>query len=321
MRAVKKSQYIVVCGPKGVGKTCVVDTATARTYGVVNVRIAAGFDSNRIVTAALSAIARVHPSMLVPSVLPSARRVIFFHGLFFGRPTVVLNMAERQEGDKYAGITGAVRELVALGLNVIVDASNNSLAPGALATERQGVLELEPMRRDVLEGISGFNPMLDALTQAGLHDVVWAVLGGSPASYELLHERWTKANFAVDITPVVRALVEEKLVEAIRRRNRAVRADAVAGGSLEELYGMFQTKPSVREFEIPTVILPSPDKVLRAVKIGANAALIPADAAIGLVLRHRMQSALSLEELRAIIADEKNIEASKSDGGGDARLA
>ena len=34
--------YIVVSGPKGVGKTCVIDTATERTCGIVGVSVAPG---------------------------------------------------------------------------------------------------------------------------------------------------------------------------------------------------------------------------------------------------------------------------------------
>ncbi len=193
-------------------------------YGVVTVRIPAGNDSSRIVTAALSAIVRTYPSPFMPSVVPSARRVIFFYGLLFGRPTVVMNMTERQNGETYASITGAVRELVALGVSVIVDAPSDSLTPSALTTEHPDVLQLEPMRREELESIPGFSPMLSALTHAGLQDITWTTLGGSPASYELLHERWAKADFSdgTSITPVVRSLVEEKLVEAIQRRNRAI---------------------------------------------------------------------------------------------------
>ena len=37
-----KDQYGIAAGPKGVGKTCVVDTATEATFGVVSVGVAPG---------------------------------------------------------------------------------------------------------------------------------------------------------------------------------------------------------------------------------------------------------------------------------------
>ncbi len=75
---------------------------------------------------------------------------------------------------------------------------------------------------------------------------------------------------------------------------------------MSELYSMFQTRPSVRKFELPRVVLPSPDKVIRAVRRGADSVLIPVDAAISLVLRYHMQSAVPLEELQALVAAERN---------------
>jgi hypothetical protein len=86
LRCAEADQYIIVFGPKGVGKTCVVETATQRTCGVVSVRVAAGAPSDAIARQALSAIARVQLAAAFVDVLPSARRVIFWHRLLAGRP-------------------------------------------------------------------------------------------------------------------------------------------------------------------------------------------------------------------------------------------
>ena len=48
--------------------------------------------------------------------------------------------------------------------------------------------------------------------------------------------------------------------------------------------------------------LPSPDKVLRAVQRCGAEVLIPADAAMALVLRHDLQVAPPLHELQALLA-------------------
>lgn len=297
------SQYLVVRGPKGVGKSCVVATATQHRCGVVAVDVAAGTSGDAIVAAALSAVARVYPSPLVPSVLPSARRVIFWHRLVAGPPTIVLHMEERQDGAGYADATGAVRRLVGYGLNVIIDASENSLSPSALATWRQDELVLEAMPRATLESIAPLQPLLDALRRAGVDDAMWAVLGGCPAAYELLHTRWAKARFAAAaVLPLAHELAQEALALAVARRDRAVAADS----RLAALYECFAGEAGsaavplamTREMQLP---LPSPEKVLRAVRRGAAVVLLPADAAMALVLRHNMQDAPTLDELALLL--------------------
>ncbi|KAI3636049.1 hypothetical protein MIR68_005930 [Amoeboaphelidium protococcarum] len=93
-RLVKKDfeeRYLVVTGEKGVGKSCLLRTATSKMPG--NQRVSTQLDFFRP--------------------MGSAKRVIFWHRLFtFGSPPiVVINATEREPGDRYAGLTGAVPTL------------------------------------------------------------------------------------------------------------------------------------------------------------------------------------------------------------------
>ena len=131
--------YCVVVGPKGVGKTCIVDTATSSAWGVVRVRVGAGALEEKTVTVSLLAVTRSSLRFIYPG--PSATRVLWWHRFLFRvPPTIILQAAEREAGSDYAEISSSCRALVAYGFRVIVDASHNSLSEPAVATKREKVL-------------------------------------------------------------------------------------------------------------------------------------------------------------------------------------
>jgi hypothetical protein len=51
LSTVQRDQYVVVSGPKGVGKSCMVDTALQYTFGVVAIRVPAGTSEKEILAA------------------------------------------------------------------------------------------------------------------------------------------------------------------------------------------------------------------------------------------------------------------------------
>ena len=192
LSTVQKDQYVVVSGPKGVGKTCLVDTALQRTAGVVSVRVVAGTSDKEIMAEAFKAITRSNNSFLDLSA--SARRVLWWHHFLFRQPaTLVLRAAEREPTQQHAGLASSARALTHdFGARVLIDASSNSLPDAATATKREVLLDVEPMRRELLEELAELAPLLEALKEAGLADVVWACLGGNPADYKSLLGAWER---------------------------------------------------------------------------------------------------------------------------------
>ena len=299
LASVAADQYVVVTGPKGVGKSCVVDTATRRTCGVVHVGVAAGTSQKDIVRDTLLSVANVQLGFVDPR--PSVLRVLRWYALVLPPPIVVLRAHERAEGEAYARITGAVRDLVSCGLRVLVDASTNSLQPEALATLRQRVLELEPMPRDLLLTIPEHAHLFAMLRAERLEGVVWAVLGGVPAHYNALRGALLEAP-SDDAPSVVAGYVRAELRGAIDRRNTLLAAHPAMGPILDE----FRSRGSVPKARLVALGAesPSPNKVLRAVATGDAGALnfVPADAAMALVLRHRLSTAPSVTELSRLCA-------------------
>jgi hypothetical protein len=172
-----REQYIVVHGPKGAGKTTVVNTALAHMPGVVHVRVSAGRSENEIVEDALSAVTKTR-SFFKP--YGSAQRVALFYSMFSlgtSRPTVILRAGEREAGERFASIGGAARLLSSdYNLRVVIDASNNSLPEAAEQTIREIIFAVNLMPKEQLYSIEELKDMRKAL--GPYEELVWKVVGG-----------------------------------------------------------------------------------------------------------------------------------------------
>ena len=301
LASARKDQYVVVAGPKGVGKTCVVETATQHTFGVVAVRVPAGTPEDKILADVFTALTRYYIRSL--NLSGSARRVLWWHHLLFRTPaTVILQAAERKPSEGFAALDSAARALsYDFGARVIIDASNNSLPGAALMTLREKVLNVEPMSRSILEALPELKALLEALRDAGLADVVWSAVGGVPANYLKLNGQWADSG-QEDVAPAAADFVQALLIGAIAEVSSAAAADA----RLTALYARFRGGAAVAHgaFEELSIARPSPDKVLRSVVDRGSARLLlaPADAATALVLRFGLTSAPSMVALKALVA-------------------
>ncbi len=299
-----KDLYSIVMGPKGVGKTCVVDTAIEATFGVVSVGVAPGTSHNAILVDVFTAITNINPRAIEPSA--SARRVLWWHRLIFRTPvTVVLRGVERKPAETFAALDSAAKAMTHdFGLRVVIDASDNSLPENAKKTMREEAIEVGPMSRAVLESVPELAELLSALKAADLADVVWECVGGVPAKYIQLKGAWEKAGGGVgsDLEAVVEPFLIRLLDQAIGDR----RANVIANPRLEELYPLFlkQSEVPIKLLEQWKLVRPSPDKVLR-VKYSSTgpSVLVPANAPIAFVLRFALQEPPRLQELKKMLRD------------------
>ena len=284
-----------------------VDTSLEFTVGVVTVRVAAGTGEKEIMADAFKAITRTNISFLDHSA--SAWRVLWWHHFFFRQPaTVVLQAAERKPTQQFADLDSSARALThSYGARVLIDASNNSLPDAATATKREDVLEVEPMRRELLEELPELQPLHEALKSANLADVVWMCVGGNPADYRSLLTTWTRRPNEIEL--VVASFVQKLVGKAMDNVSSAVAINKRLQGLFDKFRESSEVPSAIlRDLEI---VRPSPDKVLRAVELrtsagsrgGGQRVLIPADAATAVVLRHGISAlALSLDELKALAA-------------------
>lgn len=299
-------QYMVVSGPKGVGKTRIVNSALYSSFGVVFVRVPVGTGESQIKTDVFNTITRCQSRFI--DTTGSARRVIWWHRVIFRTPvTVVLEAAERKPSESFAAVDGAARALTQnFGVRVVIDASNNSLPDAAVATKREVRLDVEAMSLAQVEALPELASLLDALKKADLADVVWACIGGNPADYKSLGSAWKACSYQ-DIGLVVSEFLQELLAKALDHVDGAVAANE----HLHGLYAMFRDGS-----DVPTSVLrgmklvrPSPDKVLRSVRRltspgsegSGQRILVPVDAATALVLRYGLDKTPSIEQLKAML--------------------
>ena len=291
-----EDQYVVVSGPKGIGKTCMVDTALQCTPGVVSVHVAAGTSEKEILAAAFKAITR--RSIKSADHSNSAQRVLWWHHFIFRQPaTVVLRAAERKPTQQFADLDSSARALTHdYGARVIIDASNNSLPEAATATKREKVLALEPMQRTQLESIPELQPLHDMLRRASLADTAWLWTGGNPADYRKLWGSWEEqlaksAELRLTFEQVVlffvqslRCQAKENVVNALTLNQR-----------LRGLYEKFRNSSELPGETLSEmgIVRASPDKVLRLVRRSTinslgipevESILVPADAATAALL-------------------------------------
>ena len=291
---------------RDLGKTCLVDTALQRTWGVVAINIAAGLSYDKILSKAFTAVTRYHMKFLDQSA--SARRVIWWHQVFFRQPaTLIIRAAERTEQKEYADLTAAARTLSSdYGLRVLIDASNNALPPSSLYTLRQMVYDVEPMPRSMLERVPELKSLHEALKREGLDDVVWECLGGIPAECQLLQRTWKRKERTQDFKRIVVDYVQVGFGKAIRQRNEVLRASGNAEG-FKKLYKDFEHASFVSEGRLDELGLerPSPDKVLRLVanrgpsgiKETGTGVLVPATSFMSIVLRYQLDEVPAFSQL------------------------
>ena len=297
--------YLVVTGEKGVGKTCLLNTVTCKTAGVIKVKAQPQHSEDTIIKNTLQELA--NPPFKFMNPLKSAPRVIFWYRLFtLGRsPMVVINAAERKVGQDYAGLTGAVRTLVDdYKLRVVVDGSPNSLDETLLRTKRQSVFDIKPMTKEVVWQIGQLQDLFKYAKEAGLEDSMFAVLGGIPADYE---EIWRNSKFDLqagrDAREVIGTHLCASISAAIGLVNESCGNDNTATAKLMKL---FQETSIFTKSTLVTNKLqrPTPDKVFREVERDGVSVLTPASNAIGIVLQHSLSKKPTLDKLEELLKNK-----------------
>ena len=282
---------MVVRGPKGVGKTCAIDTVTERRWGVCRTTtVRAGESKASIVDKVLREITGTGDFSLSPP-YNQAKRVLFFYNLpsVFGfhtlPPTVVLQVYEVQPGEKYASMTATVRELSEnYGLRVVVDAPDNSLPPGLLGSIREITLQVPLMSQEQTYKI--FKELHDQLENCDLLDIAWTVLGGNPAHWKRLKRFLTINSTNKDVKETTLDYLHEELVRSSMDLSKAI----VDMPEFKETLAEFKEKDAISAIKVK---LPPFNKVLREVEND----LIPATPAMALLLRAGWEKAPKRETL------------------------
>jgi hypothetical protein len=215
----------------------------------------------------------------------SARRVLFWHNLISKKaPIVVIRVPERLAGEPYADLPAAVRCLAdEFGLRVVVDGSPNSLPPELLRTNREIIINVEPMSRTLLEGIPEFREFVDFLKKHNLDDAVWKVVGGCPAKFMLIKGAFSEvfSERIPEKVEAVKAAISNMLIAA---------KDTISSGSsnTKAIVRLWMEKKwervSINELKGQGFTLDIPTKVFRVATEGKTDFVVPSNPATGLIL-------------------------------------
>jgi hypothetical protein len=300
--------FVVVYGPKGVGKTVAVATAFRGQMGVVHANISAGDSACEIIQKALGAVANV-PAKFTP-VDHSGPRVIFWYQLMFRHfPLVILNIKEKSPNKPHAEIAEAARTLSSdYQLRVLVDGSNNTLPDELFVTMRGHFVDVDEMDQETVESIPEFEIFITSLREADLADVVYHIIGGVPAHYKWLRDV-TAGRSGEKLSEAVNFFLERSQSMAIKLRLLALHSHP----AMSQLYDLFKTAKAVSETraDVNQVTRPSPDKTLRALYIGSKPFLIPSTRAMAYILRNDCAEAHSVAQIREVLkcqTDNSNID-------------
>ena len=219
----RNQSYIVVVGPKGIGKSCLIDTALKDTRGVLRVEIAPGDGGYDVRDKCTSTIAGASLPFFLGFFLSDSKRdskitaenVIYWHRRFFGyAPTLVVATTEvPKDREDFAHITGEVRTIAEMGMRVIVDPKPNSMCTRVLHTKRQSVLHVEEMSSEQIRSLPQLADLFTRLdAHPGLSGVVHNLLGTNPADFEELAR---KDKDSLSAEPDVRTAVEALCMERL----------------------------------------------------------------------------------------------------------
>ena len=292
-----KAHYVVVGGPKGVGKSCMIDTCFSKSMGVLRCSIAPDTPEKSVLLECYYAINGGGSLFIDPE--PNVRRVLFWYRvLTFGNyPTMIIAVSERPPRKEPAELTGAVRRLAAQGLKVVVDASPNSLPPDLLSTRRQDIIVVEGMSDDNILLLPQLQVLHKQLDEAKLSAVVLKLLGGNPAEWERLAK-------AVQMPSEVS--VHEKVRTFLCGMISNVVDECCTMAALEpkfkEVFTLLRDHESVDKavLEEMQLVFPSRCKVLRMREvIGKEVQVQPIDPITAFVLQHG----------RSVVASEAALDA------------
>ena len=180
----------------------------------------------------------------------------------------------------------------------MVDGSNNSLPDELLETKRGLSVDVDEMDQETVEIIPEFKSFIALLREADLADVVYHIIGGVPADYELLRiatagQSYEKFSEAVNLFLVKLQSISIILnIEVLRSHP-----------GISKLYDLFKTAKEVSAScdVVRQVIRPYPDKTLRAIYSGSEPNLIPSTRAMAYILRNDCAKAHSVAQIREVL--------------------
>ena len=299
-------QYLIVQGPRGIGKTCAIRTALQRTCGVSFIKgVRPETQKELIMDKALTEITNIRINFIDKTA--SAERVIWWYRfLFRRRPILVIPADERSVDQKYAELPQAARQLADYNVFVIIDASNNAIP--TRFTERELIYEMQPMPDEIITTLPQLIKLFDFLKLTNLYEDVLATCGGVVAKIEKLNVQCNlNGNEDEQEIEKRKGIIEDFVINEIRiamkDRNRCIDLYPETKNILDK----FKTIQTAEIDAKPILELVNKSQidiknVLRLVMRDYGEVYIPASRAMSIVLRSGIVKVNSFADFRDIVS-------------------
>jgi hypothetical protein len=253
-----EERFVILYGPKGVGKTTALATAVGKRGGVLRLDVGPGMDADKIITAVN---VKLWPwAAITKHISVAAKGVIWAYRLLCGPPLVVLDLAQIKAFDPLAAV-GAARILSRNGMQVIIDVSEGTLQPVPATFSRARRLYVDYMKWDDVSKFPQLKNLFETLERFGLTSIAKELIGGCPGLLEELAIFIVKDGPPEETKEKIIQFLKQIVSEAIQQRNEletevppvreilklymtqdSVPLDAFVGIKLEPLARVFRAK-------------------------------------------------------------------------------
>jgi hypothetical protein len=170
-----KDQFLVIRGPKCIGKSVAIENALAHTWSVCYVQnsIEPGKDKSEIVEQVLGDFTNIRAGFIHK--ITWTEHLILWNNFFTflsGRrrkPIIVITTEEREKGEPYAQIAETARDLAYMGIRVVIDSPDSALYNPPF-TLREIFYEMEPMSLDLIEQMPEIKGLIAFLKKNNMFD-------------------------------------------------------------------------------------------------------------------------------------------------------
>eukprot|EP00669_Euglena_mutabilis_P006251 TRINITY_DN1934_c0_g1_i3.p1 TRINITY_DN1934_c0_g1~~TRINITY_DN1934_c0_g1_i3.p1 ORF type:complete len:285 (+),score=14.81 TRINITY_DN1934_c0_g1_i3:26-856(+) len=187
-----EERFIIMYGPKGVGKSTALASALQNRRGVIRLSVSQNLKASELVNAIQ---VRLWPYKTVSKdVSVAAQTVIDTYRRLCGPPVVILDLANDLRTFDPADAVGAARVLSRSGMLVVIDISEGTLQVETATFSRARRVYVDYMPWDELLKFPQLQHLFKTLEQFHLTTITKEIVGGCPGQLENLADFISKSS-------------------------------------------------------------------------------------------------------------------------------
>jgi hypothetical protein len=285
-----KERFILLYGPKGVGKTTALSTGLGKLRGVIHVDVQRKMTASEIINVVHKKIwFYTYAGSMTKEVQVAAQNVINTYNRIWGPPVVVLDLVNKQESTLGPDALGAARTLSRNGVKVIIDASEGTLDADSDGFSRARSIYVDYMDWVQIQKIPEFEQLLRTLEKHQLTAQVQEVIGGCPGQLENLQAFLGNETSPEKTKEKIKTFLIHRIGVALKKRI----AFTSAAPAVKDVLKLFQTQDTVPIASFEGIELPANSSQVLRFRDEVYVARTPA---MGFVLKHDITDTVQLRK-------------------------